>query len=141
MKNMTGNFTTNFHTNFWVANFPFFQKWHHACLWRAYTVAEFSQYIGYYLAFLPHLAQERKSPHPTKNIMTLFIAFATSYQYILAWATLYFPVLHYCIRSMLSCKADNHVAQGPKNDYKYAYSHPLSNLSPLQSPFWSLSVF
>ena len=73
--------------------------------------------------------------------MTLFITFAPSYQYILAWATLHFPVLHHCISSVLCCKPNNHCAQGPKNDYTHAYSHPLSNLSPLQSPFWSLSVF
>ena len=72
--------------------------------------------------------------------MTLFIIFAPSYQYILAWETLYFPVLHHCISSVLCCKPNNHVAQGPKNDYTHAYSHPLSNLSPLQSLFWSLSV-
>ena len=73
--------------------------------------------------------------------MTLFISFAPSYQYILAWATLHYPMLHHCISSVLCCKPNNHCAQGPKNDYTHAYSHPLSNLSSLQSPFWSLSVF
>ena len=140
MKSLTANLNTNFNTNFWVINFPFFQKWHHACLRRAYTEAEVSLYIGYYLGFLPHPAQERTITHPTQNAMTLFITFAPSYQYILAWATLYFPVLHHCISSVLCCKPNNHVVQGPKNDYTHAYSHPLSNLSPLQSPFWSLSV-
>ena len=50
-------------------------------------------------------------------------------------------MLHHCISSVLCCKPNNHVAQGPKNDYTHAYSHPLSNLSPLKSPFWSMSVF
>ena len=58
--------------------------------------------------------------------MTLFITFAPSYQYILAWATLHFPVLHHCISSVLCCKPNNHCAQGPKNDYTHAYIHPLS---------------
>ena len=67
--------------------------------------------------------------------MTLFITFVPSYQYILAWATLHFPVLHHCINSVLCCKSNIHSAQGPKNDYTHAYNHPLSNLSPLQSLF------
>ena len=73
--------------------------------------------------------------------MTLFITFVPSYQYILAWATLHFPVLHHCISSVLFCKPNTHSVQGPKNNYTQAYSHPLSNLLPLQSLFWSLSVF
>ena len=64
MKKLTGNLTTNFHTNFWVAIFPFFQKWHHTCLRRAYTEAEGSLHIGYHLGFQPHPAQERTIPHP-----------------------------------------------------------------------------
>ena len=131
MKNFIGNLTNNFHTNFWVAILPFFQKWHHACLWKAYTEAEVSLHIGYYLGFLPHPVQERTIPHPTKYIMTLFIPFVPSYQYIIAWATLHFPVLHHCITSVLCCKPNNNYAQGPKNDYTHQYSHPLSNLSSL----------
>ena len=73
--------------------------------------------------------------------MTLFISFVPSYHYILAWATLHFPVLQHCISSVLCCKPNNHYVQGPNNDYTHAYSHPLSNLSSLQSLFWSLSVF
>ena len=50
-------------------------------------------------------------------------------------------MLHHCISSVLCCKPNIHVVQSPKSDYTHAYSHPLSNLSPLQSPFWSLPVF
>ena len=135
MKNLTGNLVTNFHTNFWVAIFPFFRNCHHTYLWRAYTEAEGSLHIGYYLGFLPHSAKERIIPRPTKYIINLFISFAPSYQYILAWVTLHFPVLHHCISSVLCCKPNNHCVQGPKNDYAHAYSHPLSNLSSLQSLF------
>ena len=73
--------------------------------------------------------------------MTLFISFAPKCQYILSWASLHCSMLHHCITNVLCCKQNNHCAQGPKNDYKHAYSHPLSNLSSLQSLFWSLSVF
>ena len=73
--------------------------------------------------------------------MTLFITFAPGNQNILAWATLHFAMLHHCISSVLCCNQNTHFMQGPKNDYTHAYSHPLSNLSSLQSPFWSLSVF
>ena len=73
--------------------------------------------------------------------MTLFISFAPSYQYILAWATLHFSMLHHCISSVLCCKLNNHCAQGPSNDYTHAYSLPPSNLSSLQSLCWSLLVF
>ena len=141
MKNLTGNLTINFYTYFWVAIFPIFQKWHHACLQRAYTEAEVSLHIGYYLGFLPHPVQERTSPHPTQNIMTLFITFSPTNQNILAWATLHSSVLYHCISSVLCCKPNNHFAQGPKNDYTHTYNHPLSNLSSCQLPFWSLLVF
>ena len=60
--------------------------------------------------------------------MTLVISFAPSYQYILAWATLHYTMLHHCISSVLCCKPNSHCVQGPKNDYTHAYSHPLSNL-------------
>ena len=141
MKNLTENLTINFNTNFWLTIFSFFQKWHRACLREAYTKAEVSLHIGYYLGFQPHPAQERTSPHLTYYIMNLFFTFAPSYQYILAWATLYFSMLHHCISSKLCCKPNNHCAQGPNNDSTHAYSHPLSNLSSLQSPFCSLLVF
>ena len=59
--------------------------------------------------------------------MTYFITFSPSYQYILSWETLHFPVLHHCIGSVLCCKPNIHSAQGPKNDYTHAYGHPLSN--------------
>ena len=32
MKNLTANLATSSHTIFWVAIFPFHQKWHHAYL-------------------------------------------------------------------------------------------------------------
>ena len=131
---MTGNLATNSHANFWVAIFPFLQKWHHAYLQRAYTEAEVSLHIGYYLGFQPHLAQERMSPHPTQNIMTLNLTFAPTNQNILAWATLHFAMLHHCISSVLCCNQNTHFMQGPKNDYTHAYSHPLSNLLSSQSP-------
>ena len=73
--------------------------------------------------------------------MTLFITFSPSYQYILAWATLHFSMLHHCTSSVLCCKPNIHCAQGPNNYYTNAYSHPLSNLLSIQSPFWSLSGF
>ena len=72
MKNFIGNITNNFHTNFWFAIFLFIQKWDHACLQRAYTKAEVSLHIGYYLGFQPHPVQERMGLYPTQNIMTLF---------------------------------------------------------------------
>ena len=50
--------------------------------------------------------------------------------FILAWATLYFAMLHHCISSVLCCNQNTHFTQGPKNDYTHAYSHPLSNLLP-----------
>ena len=141
MKNLTGNLANISHTIFWVAIFPFLQKWHHAYLQRAYTEAEVSLHIGYCLGFQTHLAQERTSLHPTQNIMTLFITFAPTNQNTLAWATLHSSVLHNYISSMLCCKPNTHFVQVPNNDYTHAYSNPLSNLSSCQSPFWSLSVF
>ena len=84
--------------------------------------------LTYYLGFLPPLAQERKSSHPTQNIMTLFINCEPANQNILAWATSHFRMLHHCISSVLCCKLNTHFVQGPKNDYTHAYSHPLSNL-------------
>ena len=102
-------------------------------LQRAYTEAEVSLHIGYYLGFQPHLAQERTSPHPTQNIMTLNLTFAPTNQNILAWATLHFAMLHHCISSVLCCNQNTHFMQGPKNDYTHAYSHPLSNLLSSQS--------
>ena len=61
--------------------------------------------------------------------MTLFITFAPLYQYILAWVTLHFPVLHHCISSVPCWKPNNHIAQGPKNDYTHTYSHPLQTFT------------
>ena len=101
----------------------------------------FSLYIGYYLGFQPHPAQERTSTHPTQNIMTLNLTFALENQNILAWATLYFAVLHHCISSVPCCNQNTHFMQGPKTDYKPIYSHPLSNLLSSLMPFWSLLVF
>ena len=126
---------------FWVEIFPFLQKWHHAYLRKACTGAEVSLHIGYYLSFLPDPAQERMSPHHMQNMMTLFMTFVPANQNILAWATLHFALLHHSISSVLYCKPNTHFVQGPKNDYKHACSHPLSNLLSFQSPFWSLSVF
>ena len=78
---------------FWVAIFPFVQKWHHVLLSGGLILkAEVSLHIGYYLGFLSHLAQERRSPHPTQNIMTLILTFASVNQNILAWATLLFAM-------------------------------------------------
>ena len=73
--------------------------------------------------------------------MTLNLLFAPTNQNILAWETLHFAMLHHCISSVLCCNQNTHFMQGPKNDYTYAYSHPLSNLLSFQSPLWSLSVF
>ena len=141
MKNLIGNLATISHTIFWVAIFSFLQKWHHAYLRRAYTETEVSLCIGYYLGFLPNPTQERMSPHPIQNIMTLFIAFVPTNQNRLDWVTLHSSVLHHCISSVLYCKPNTHFVQGPKNDYTQAYSHLLSNFLPCQLPFWSLSVF
>ena len=127
--------------NFWFTIFPFLQKWHYAYLQRAYTEAEFSLHIGYYLGFQPHLAQERMSPHLTQNILTLTLIFLPENQNILAWTTLHFAILHHCTSSVLCCNPNTHFTQGPKSDYTHAYNHPLSNLLSYQSPFWSLSVF
>ena len=136
-----GNLARNSHAKFWVSIFPFIQKWHHAYLRRAYTEAEVSLHIGYYLGFQPHPAQERTNPHPIQNILTLTLTFAPANQNILAWATLYFIILHHCIGSVLSCSQNTHFMQGPKSDYTHAYNHSLSNLLSFQLPFWSLSVF
>ena len=141
MNNLTGYLATFSHTIFWVAIFPFLQKWHHTYLRRAYTKAKVSLHIGYYLGFLPHPAQERMSSYPTKNIMTLFMTFAPENQYILAWVILHSAMLHHCISSVLCCKPNTHFMQGPKNNYRHTYSHPLSNLLSFQTPFWILSVF
>ena len=84
MKNSTGNLTNNSHKKFWVSTFPFLQKWHHAYLRRAYTEAEVFLHIGYYLGFQPHPVQERMSPHPKKDIMTLTLTFSPENQSILA---------------------------------------------------------
>ena len=140
MKSSIGNLATNSHIKFWVSIFLFLQKWHHAYLWRAYTEAEVSLHIGYYLGFQPHLAQERTSLHPTQNIITLTLTFANTNENILAWATLHFAILHHCISSVLCCNQNTNSMQGPKNDYTHAYNHSLSNLVSFQSPFWSLSV-
>ena len=141
MRNSTGNLATSSQTKFWVSIFSILQKWHHAYLLRAYTEAKLSLYIGYYLGFQPHLVQERKSPHPNQNMMTLTLTFVPTYQNILTWVTLRFAILHHCISSVLCCNQNTHFTQGPKNDYTHAHSHPLSNLLSSQSPFWSLSVF
>ena len=137
---MTGNLANNSHAKFWVSTFSILQKWHCAYLWRAYSEAEGSLPIGYYLEFQPHLAQERINPHLNQNIMTLTFTFAPANQNILAWATFHFAILHHCIFSMLSCNQNTHCAQGPKSDYTHAYIHPLSNLLSFQLPLWSLSV-
>ena len=126
MKNLTRNLAFFSHTIFWVAFFSLFQNWHHAYLRRAYTKAEVFLHIGYHLGFLPHPTHGKMIPHPTQNIMTLFITFSPINQNILAWATLHSSVLHHCISSVLSCKPNAHFSQGPKNDYTHAYSHPLS---------------
>ena len=72
IKNLTNNLICNlaakFHANFWVAIFPFLQKWHHVYLWRAYTKAEVSLHIGYYLGFQPHPVQERMIPYTNFKI-------------------------------------------------------------------------
>ena len=122
-------------------NFLFLQKWHHAYLRKAYTKAEVSLQIGYYLGFQPHPVQERTSPYPTQNIMTLTLTFAPKYPNILAWVVLHFALLHHCIGSMLSCSQNIHFVQGPKSDYTHPYNYSLSNLLSCQSPLWSLSVF
>ena len=140
-KNSTGNLANNSHKKFWVSTFPFTQKWHHAYLQRAFTKAEVSLHIGYYLGFQPHLAQDRTIPHPNQNILTLNLTFSCINHNILAWATLYFAILHHCISSVLSCNQNTYFTQGPKSDYKHAYNHSLSNLLSCQPPFWSLSVF
>ena len=132
MKNSTGNLTTNSHTKFWISIFSFLQKWHYAYLQRAYTEAEVSLQIGYYLVFQPHLAQERTSPHFVQNIMSLTLTFAPINQIILAWETLHFAILHHCISSVLCCNQNTHCVQGPKSDYTYAYNHSLSNLLSCQ---------
>ena len=97
MKNLTGKLTTISHTKFWVLIFSFLQKWHHAYLLRAYTKAEVSLHIGYYIGFQPHLAHERTSPHPTQNIITLTLTFVPTNQNILLGDfTLYnFASLHW----------------------------------------------
>ena len=141
MKNLIVNLAKNSHANFWVAIFPFLQKWHHTYLLRAYTKVEVSLYIGYYPRFLPHLAQEKMIPHPTQNTMTLSLTFVPSNQNILTWATLHFAMLHHCISSVLCCNQNTHFMQGSKIDYTHAYSHPLLNLLSCQTSFWSLSVF
>ena len=137
-KNLTGDLATNSHANFWVAIFLFLQKWHHACFPRAYTEAEVSLHIRYYLGFLPHPAQEKMNPHPTQNIMTLNLSFAPENQNILTWATLHCAMLHNCFSSVLCCNQNIHFMQGPINNYTHAYSHPLSNLLSSQLPFWRL---
>ena len=128
MNNLIGKLTSNPNTKFWFSIFLFIQKWHHAYLRRAYTEAEVSLHIGYYLGFQPQPVQERTNPHPTQNIMTLTLTFAPANQNILAWATLHFAMLHHFISSVLSYNQNIYFTQGPKNDYTYAYSHPLSNL-------------
>ena len=121
--------------------FHFFRSGIIPCLRRAYTEAEVSLHIGYYLGFQPHPVQERTIPHPNQNIMTLTLTFVPENQNILAWVTLHFAILHHCINSMLSCSQNTHFMQGPKSDYTHAYNHFLSNLLSCQLPFWSLSVF
>ena len=70
-NNSIGYLATNSHVKFWVSIFPFLQKWHRAYLQRAYTKAEVSLHIGYYLGFQARLVQESAIPHPFQNIMTL----------------------------------------------------------------------
>ena len=141
MKKSTDNLANNSHAKFRVRIFLFLQKWHHTYLWRAYTEAEVSLQIGYFLAFQPHLAQERMTSHFTQNIITLTLTFGHANQNILTWATLYFAILHHCISSVLSRNQNTHYAQGPKSDYTHAYNNSLSNLSSFQSPFCSSSIF
>ena len=135
MNNFTGNLATNSHTKLRISIFPFLQKWHHAYFGRAYTEAEVSLQIGYYLVFQPHPVQERMTLHPTQNIMTLTLTFAPENQNILTWATLHFAILNHCISSVLSCSQNTHFMQSPKNDYTHAYNHSLSNLLSFQLPF------
>ena len=71
MINSTGGLATNTHKKIWVAILTFLQKWHYACLQRAYTEAEVSHPIGYSPEFLPHPAQDRMSPHPIFQIRPL----------------------------------------------------------------------
>ena len=112
--------------------FLFLQKWHHAYLQRAYTKAEVSLHIGYYLGFQPHLAQERTIPHPTQNIMTLTLTFAPDKSKHTRLGNFTLCNLHHCISSVLCCNQNTHFMQGPKNDYTHAYNHPLSNLLSFQ---------
>ena len=104
-----GNLAGKSHIMFRVSIFPFLQKWHHAYLWGAYSEAEVSHPDGYFLEFQPHPVQERMSPHPTQNIMTLNLTFVPANQNSLAWATLHFAILHHCI-SMLKDAATGYVS-------------------------------
>ena len=83
MINLTGVLATNTHAKI----LTFHQKWHHACLRRAYTEAEVSHPNGYSPEFLPHLAHDRMSPYPNHNIKTLTLTFSPANQNTLAWVT------------------------------------------------------
>ena len=100
---------------------------------RGLTLRQRFPYIlGTTSGFNLHPVQERTSPHPTQNIMTLTLTFAPKNQNILAWATLHFAILHHCINSVLSCSQNTHFTQGPKSDYTHAYNHSL--FKPLVMP-------
>ena len=89
----------------------------------------------------PGARKNESTPYLTHNDPFYFFCTHNSEHTCMGdWTRFSAAPLH-CISSMLFCKPNNHFAQGPKNDYTHAYSHALSNLSSLQSPFWSLSVF
>ena len=104
MNNSTGNLTDNSHTKFQVSIFPFLQKWYHAYLWRAYAKAEVSLQIGYFLMFQPHPAQERMSPHPNKNIMTLTLTFMPQ---IKTYSLGQLYTLQFCTNAIAVCLSAN----------------------------------
>ena len=103
MKNLTDKLAFESLTKFQVSIFLLLQKWHNAYLRRAYTEAEVSLQIGYFLMYQPHLAQEKTSTHPNQNIMTLNLTFLPANQKTYSLGRLY--TLQFCTTALAVCLA------------------------------------
>ena len=97
---------------------------------RAYTEAEISLHIGYYLGFQPHPGTRKDKSTPYSKHKDPFYYFCAQKIKTYSLGQLYtLAMLHHCISSVLCCKPKHSLCtQIPKNDYRHACSHPLSNL-------------
>ena len=93
---------------------------------RAYTKAEVSHLLRYFLEFLPHPAQDRMSPHPTYHMMTLTFTIAPASQNALTWRLTILHNCSHCISSTPNSNQNTHHVQRPQKQlYTCVQSFPV----------------